>query len=90
MTPKEKAKQLVEFCYVNLPDKHPEDTSDIHEWLASRKLALMCVAEIIQALESFSYNGAMYDDFETGKITITDEKLPEEYWKQVRLEIEQL
>ncbi len=45
--------------------------------------SLAIVREIINVLEHFGYSGIIYDDFETGGITTSDEKEPSQYWYEV-------
>lgn len=84
MNPKEKANELIEIY----SEYQIGESGLSHHCVV--KIALSCVDQIIDALEAFSYSGAMYDDFETRKIAHTDEKCPADYWRKVRKELEAL
>ena len=75
MTPQEKADELIAKFIWNPQTK--ENMRKAHH------AAALCVHQIIEVLDAFGYSGAMYDDFETGQITTTDELLPEVFWVKV-------
>lgn len=76
MTPKLKASELInKFSLINGN-------------ISPKQCAIICVDEIIKAIGAFGYSGAMYDDFETGKIQLTTDTDPIEYWQHVKTEIE--
>jgi len=62
---------------------------DETEQTRAKACAAMCVKEIIEAVEAFGYCHAMYDDYETGQITTTDEKNPTDHWNKVLEHINQ-
>lgn len=89
MTPKEKAKDLVD----KFENTAYSTISDIDGWEAidlAKQCALISVDDIIQAIELFGYSGAFYDHPETGKMELIDNKSPAIYWNQVKTEIEKL
>ena len=77
MTAKEKADEL----WRNLVETVGLNQTDAVE------CAIIAVDGIISTLYHFGYLGAMYDDFETGRIITTDEKLPEVFWNEVKNEL---
>ena len=81
----EKAKEL----YSKYKDEMIEADSYFVE-SGAKACALMAVDEIIKALESFGYVGAMFDDFKTAQITNTSETNPTDYWHEVKKELEKL
>jgi hypothetical protein len=96
MSSKEKAVELVEKFKNKLleglvftDDFNPELE---RKWFnRAKECAIICVNEIIELFEiSFGYTGVMYDDFETGMITMNDKTLPETYWQSVKTEIQNL
>jgi hypothetical protein len=90
MTPEEKAKELVDKYFDSILKSVNSDLYTSNYYDAAIQCALICAAEIIQSLEAFGYSGAMYDDYQTGRITTTDDRLPEEYWIKVKEEIKKL
>lgn len=93
-TPKEKAQELIEkfreFVNSEIAGETDFVFSRKQQTANAKQCAIIAVNTTIAALEKFGYCGAMYDDFETGEITTTDETLPETYWQQVKAEIEKL
>lgn len=91
MTPKEKAQKLVSnFEYQNnYGISENTGLKGIDKKLA-KQCALIAVDEIIQSICNFGYTNTIYDDFETNKMTLADEKYPTAYWEQVKQEIEKL
>ncbi|HWY09834.1 MAG TPA: hypothetical protein VN026_00845 [Bacteroidia bacterium] len=87
MTSKEKASELFMKYYSLIPAGVIRYTSLTG---MAQKCALIKVDGIIEALENFGYAMCMYDDFETGKITTTDDKNPCDYWREVKNEIEKM
>jgi len=64
-----------------------EKADELRNTFKGRFTAIFVVNEIIATLDHFGYSGIMYDDFETGQLTTTDEKLPEDYWNKVKSEL---
>lgn len=48
-----------------------------------KQCAIIAVKLALEILESFGYQGAMYDDFETGNIVTTNEVDPIIYWQKL-------
>lgn len=90
MDAKTKASQLFSKFYTILIESNSDISQEILITDLSKKCAMLAVNEIIDSLSSFGYNGAMYDSFTTGKITFVDDELPEDYWNQVKNEIENI
>lgn len=92
MTPEEKAKELVEkfkgIVYPYIGSSMLTNETDEGVILTNSKIcAIIVVDETIDALDMFGYCGGMYDDYETGQVTLIDEKHPTEYWYKVKEEI---
>jgi len=89
MTPQEKAKELVEQFR-----PHTRLFTEDEGWFdhpnSAKKCALICVEEIITAVNAFGYSPTIYDDYETGGIANAEVKLPCEYWQQVINELEKM
>lgn len=81
MKPADKAVEIFDFYGCNF-DINGESVQKIN--------ANNHVDSIINALEAFGYDGSMYDDYETGGITTTNEKDPCAYWRDVKKELEKL
>ena len=80
MTPKEKAKELVESFYRSMFDIKLSDT---HIMQTAKQCALICVDEIINSSPSLPIladNGSFGSDIEEST----------KWWKQVKTEIENL
>jgi hypothetical protein len=90
MSPKEKAIELVDKFQFEITEYPTRLYEDEIEFRKAKQCALIAVDEIIAALSSFGYNGIFYDDFETGKITLNDDKDPCFYWNEVKNEIQKL
>ena len=75
-----KAKEIVEKFYQVAPELFGTGKAMTY----AVKCAIIEVNEIINALESFGYQGAFYDDFETNKMVNTSENNPTEYWRTVK------
>lgn len=85
MEARKKAFELFNKMY-----KYQLNKIDNVSWDLAKKQALIAVDKIIEALESFGYVGAMFDDFKTEQITNTSETNPTDYWYEVKQEIEKL
>lgn len=83
MIPKEKAVDLYERFYYALPS---EDDDGRAEDLLAKKLALICVDEIIKVAPSDKYRLKEYEDIDYQ----IDEELTFEYWIKVKNELEKL
>ena len=88
MTPKEKAKELLDKMYFSRRYKEEEDYIPEQAWIHAKQCALITVNEIISSREddgafndTMSYNGSDY---------YTPHPMYLTYWKQVKQEIEKL
>lgn len=82
MKPEDRAVEIVrELVFFKLGN-YPFDKA--------KQIAVFHVDGIIEAVEAFGYSGSIFDDYETGNITTTDEKDPSVYWREVKMEIEKL
>lgn len=88
MTPKEKAKELIDkysIYGVMWTGGIAVERQNV------KQCASIAVDEIIEALSAFGYSDTTWDDFETGKMTFMDGgESPEHYWQKVKEEIEKL
>lgn len=85
MNPKKKAEELVEKY-----QKIKHSVSNHMQSKRSVQCSIIAVDEIIAAFNNFGYIGAMYNDFETGRIVTTDEILPETFWNEVKNELNKM
>lgn len=87
MTPKEKAKNLVDNCYQLFPLQseiiiyNKELYLEYDEWGQAKEAALIAVDELIENVKSVDSRPPNYQTINEGT---------KEYWKQVRNEIEKL
>ena len=88
MKPEEKAKEIYKWIKdsVPFPDYYTEEQYKNH----LKFTAIEHADKIINVLEHFCYNGIMFDSFENGKITVSEDELPEEYWIKVKSELNKL
>jgi hypothetical protein len=63
---------------------------EMHTHSVAKQCALIAVDQIIEALDVFNYTNTWYDDYYTGKMILTEDKDPSDYWKEVRKHIETL
>lgn len=61
----------------------PEQKAKRLIYAFGKETAVIVVAEILEALEVYSYTNTMYDDPETGKIR-TDDNGVDDYWREVK------
>lgn len=85
MTPEKKAKNLFDGMYA-----HCDQISLPKQYKQAKQCALVAVDEILDVISAFAYSNTIYDDFEKGKMTRSDNTSPELYWVKVKEEIEKL
>ena len=89
MTPKEKAEAIKKEFQCDFDLFYYDENSET--CIATGKLtsnskkqcSIIAVKLAMQILEAFGYEGAMYDDFDTGNIVTTSEVNPCDYWQKV-------
>lgn len=88
MTPQEKAKDLFVKMMEYTPDSVIQDNMDAKE--ICKVHALICLDEIISAIDNFGYSDTWYDNFETGHMVNGNLLDPTKYWQEVKQEIQAL
>lgn len=93
MTVKEKAEELITKMQIVHIVKFSKEGKGIPVSMYPDQViqcAVIAVEEIIEALYSFCYSGAMYDCFYTGRIETTEGKLPTNFWYEVLTELKEM
>lgn len=81
MTHRERAAKIVGRYFYTIGTISVEDAI---------KCAILEVDAIITTLNAFGYVNTVYDDFEDGITTDTNNKPPEKYWEAVKEELQKL